>query len=780
MKNKRIVAAVSALAVTMSCVPIRGFGLRVYADSEWSKFADGITTFGTSVISAPKAPAQNSDAWTGSYVYYGQYANQPVKYRVLNPNETQFGGTTMLLDCDTTLFTDAFRDDGKAANANVWAASDLYKVLNTNDDAFLNTSFTGAEAAAIAQSAREAHPLVEGSEAGNVASWTKEVFVDYTPLTGEKIFLLDAEDASNTAYGYSVTDNSTGNRKKKNFIVPESNDYGWWLRSPDRSDSSCAGFVYNDYGDFHIKDVDRVAIGVSPAFNINLSSVIFSSVIDPESTESYGKEFKLTLKDSNTTITPGTLAQSGDTVTVPYTVTDSDAEDGITADTVSVLITDDDGAVKYYAPLTGDFAMTGGSGTFDLPADYADTDTIYILAEDTHEGDAEKYLTDYASEPVEVAIPALHQITVADSIVNGSVAADKVTAAAGETVSLTVTPAEGYAVKSVKYNDTEITPVNDAYSFEMPAEDVTVTATFGYSDGLGAKLAGYSLSLDGDIGVNFYMELDDAVVADENAYMQFTLPNGDTPRVPVSKAARETVGGKTYYVFKCNVAAKEMTDTIKAQMFSGEKQGEEYSYTVKEYADYLLTNTEENEEYEKAAPLVKAMLDYGAYSQIYFKHNTDALANGGKDSTNIQNVDADTINKPYNPKGTYLKSAGDTTFEGATLSLKSETTLSLYFKSSTDLSFECNSYEVEKNTTADGYQIARIRGIKAADLDKTFGLNIDDAAETGITRTFFGYVNYCPLTYCYNVLKGGSDDRNLQNVCKALYLYWQAANEYSE
>ena len=130
----------------------------------------------------------------------------------------------------------------------------------------------------------------------------------------------------------------------------------------------------------------------------------------------------------------------------------------------------------------------------------------------------------------------------------------------------------------------------------------------------------------------------------------------------------------------------------------------------------------------------------------------------------------------YDPNYTYLESAGDTTFEGATLSLKSETTLSLYFKSSTDLIFECYPYEVEKSTTADGYQIARIRGIKAADLDETFHLDIDDAAESG--SSFFGYVDYCPLTYCYNVLSGGSDDENLKNVCRALYLYWQAANEY--
>jgi hypothetical protein len=35
------------------------------------------------------------------------------------------------------------------------------------------------------------------------------------------------------------------------------------------------------------------------------------------------------------------------------------------------------------------------------------------------------------------------------------------------------------------------------------------------------------------------------------------------------------------------------------------------------------------------------------------------------------------------------------------------------------------------------------------------------------------------MTYCYNVLGGGSDNDKLENVCRALYLYAQAANNYA-
>ncbi|MBQ2212056.1 MAG: hypothetical protein II410_04105, partial [Ruminococcus sp.] len=143
---------------------------------------------------------------------------------------------------------------------------------------------------------------------------------------------------------------------------------------------------------------------------------------------------------------------------------------------------------------------------------------------------------------------------------------------------------------------------------------------------------------------------------------------------------------KTYYVFPCSVAAKEMTSNITAQIIDGVDQGDSYTYSVKEYADYLLEHaddkgTDEQKEYAKAVPLVEKMLQYGAYAKEYFDE-TDTL-------NDFENVSID-INDPVIgvfPEGT--------SFKGATLSLKSETTLSLYFTSNTTLTFSCADYNVE-------------------------------------------------------------------------------------
>ena len=288
-------------------------------------------------------------------------------------------------------------------------------------------------------------------------------------------------------------------------------------------------------------------------------------------------------------------------------------------------------------------------------------------------------------------------------------------------------------------------------------------------DGIGVRLAGHSVSLDGDIGVNFYTELSDAVIAHkDSAYMHFTIPgkNGTTEQNMLVKDAQEKeTDGKTYYVFKCRVAAKEMSSQIKARLIDGDKSGTEYTYSVREYAAYLLEHAGEREDLAKAVPLVKAMLNYGAYAQIYFDRNTDTLANSVLEETDKE-LGSVNVTAPQ----TSFELPDGVSFEGSTLSLKSETTLSLYFKSGTALTFSVNGKTVE-TASSGGYQIARIRGIAAKELQNSFTMNVSAKDKTGS-------ISYSPMNYCYNALNGGTDDANLQNAVKALCLYAQAANAF--
>ncbi len=72
-----------------------------------------------------------------------------------------------------------------------------------------------------------------------------------------------------------------------------------------------------------------------------------------------------------------------------------------------------------------------------------------------------------------------HAVNISDNIAHGEVSANKTEANPGDTVTLTVTPADGYAVKSVTVNGAEVTKVSDTeYTFEMPDSDAEVSVEF--------------------------------------------------------------------------------------------------------------------------------------------------------------------------------------------------------------------------------------------------------------------------------------------------------------
>ena len=287
-------------------------------------------------------------------------------------------------------------------------------------------------------------------------------------------------------------------------------------------------------------------------------------------------------------------------------------------------------------------------------------------------------------------------------------------------------------------------------------------------DGIGAKLAGYSLSLTGNIGVNFYMELSDQIIADKGAYMQFTLPNGTVTKVLVSEAQTNTTinAEKTYYRFPCEVASYEMTQDIKAQMFDGNgKCGKEYTYTVRDYAEYIIENSSL---YVEAIPFVVTMLDYGACSQKYFKVAVDDLANKELNPSNdISGMDSD-----YMDDFAAKKAEDDVLgqFAGLSMVLKSETTLNIFYEPKegidvSKLTFSVDGKEITPVKRGQ-YYILSLKNIKANELGNSKTFTVTDG-----TNTLSG--DYCAMMYCYQVLQAqeGTYEDALVTLVKAFSAY---------
>ena len=402
----RVISVFISVIMLVTMLPIVGNGVSAEAAAAEKQ----VVCLSTTSIKAPVS-GNTESAWTGSYVWFGKYDATPVRYRVLAPKTTAYGKATMLLDCDRVLYTEKFDRDmvanSGAAAPNEWKYSDIRSGLNGSS--FLNKDygFTRAERSAIATSKIGSHELTVGTSAGNVSTWSKSVFNSTVALTGEKIFLLDLEEVSNINYGYPVSD---GNSLRRVKYTVGGQRASWWLRSAEKNDKERAGYVY-DNGSLDPYDVN-VAYGVSPAFNVDLASVIFTSLVTGTAGAN-NAEYKLTLKDSamNVAISSGkTVSLSQTKVTIPYTITGDDASK---ATQVSVLILDKEykasnsnGAkILLYKKLavSGSFSATG-VGTFTLPYDaggWGSQYYVYLLAEDVNT----ECESDYASAPLLLAQP---------------------------------------------------------------------------------------------------------------------------------------------------------------------------------------------------------------------------------------------------------------------------------------------------------------------------------------------------------------------------------------
>ncbi|MBR6365551.1 MAG: hypothetical protein IKS10_05595 [Lachnospiraceae bacterium] len=410
---KRLLAAALSAVMSVTLLPFGGNGTQVEAAA-----TKKVASLNTDAIGFPVAPQEGDTGWKGSYVWYGKYDGKPVKYRVLQPYSFDYGSKAMFLDCDTILFMDKYDADGEPANAsttaNGWDYSELRGKLNGAyflDD--LN-NFTSAEKNALTLSRRESHPLVQGVNPYQVDSWTKQEFVNYVGLPHESVFLLDAEEVSNTAYGYPNSFIRHPARVKKY----EGKDEEWVLRSASKNTDSVntglIGYLF-PHGELDAGSV-RATYGVSPAFNVNTNLVLFTSVVKGTA-GAVGSEYKLTVIDkimtayaeSNTMLSDGTISFN-------YCV---NGEHFGNATQLSYLILDkrytssnQNGAkILYYGKMdTGSSAKLPQRGTasFQLPADlnydqWNRTYFIYFFAEDIN-GEHE---TDYASVPFEISKPSL-------------------------------------------------------------------------------------------------------------------------------------------------------------------------------------------------------------------------------------------------------------------------------------------------------------------------------------------------------------------------------------
>ncbi|MBR5565720.1 MAG: discoidin domain-containing protein [Roseburia sp.] len=291
-------------------------------------------------------------------------------------------------------------------------------------------------------------------------------------------------------------------------------------------------------------------------------------------------------------------------------------------------------------------------------------------------------------------------------------------------------------------------------------DKIEITATTLKEEQIEAELKGYTLSLEGNIGVNFHMQLGEGVLADDGAYMNFTLEREDGKeyvKIPVKDATIDDETG--YYVFKCTVPVKDMDTEITAQIIlSDERKGSEYTYKVKNYIEDILENpgdfAESEQEVEKLSALVETMSDFGDYASAYF---ADEATEGTPALPTLPELTTEDLTKLENNKGVITKDE-DSIYYGSSLLLKSDTILRHYFKE-----------KVEGSTQKGNLYYIDSTGIPAHKLGEMLVTKVGDME-----------ITYNPLSYAYIALSREGIDEELKSVMHAMYLYYEAAQEYVE
>ncbi len=400
-------AGLLTTAMVIGMLPIGDLSVTVHAadTASWEAPVAPQISFGTKGIIDPAEPTDINADWTGCYVYYGTYdadyddVKEPVKYRVLDVDSTDFGGNTILLHSNDVLLYSKFVE-GSDNDAHLWKESLIKSVLN---DTFLYKGFSTMEQNGIAKSYKADYSSTDNQH----SDFETAVF---SPLTGEKLFILGMGEVTNTTYGFTNTIDQSASRKKKG---------DWWMRTYSKSAAWNEFYVQTD--GLLTNQFVQNACGICPTFNIEHSSIFLTAVSGMDKSQEIKKdssmiqdvssvERTLTLYDSRKQVelysdSSSAYIDANANIWVPYRYTDT-AETDEKVNQISVMITDkvytdEDAKILYYGALQGitDIEQTTGMGRFAFPDGIDLTNShVYLIAEHV----SGENQTDYASQPAEL------------------------------------------------------------------------------------------------------------------------------------------------------------------------------------------------------------------------------------------------------------------------------------------------------------------------------------------------------------------------------------------
>ena len=292
-----------------------------------------------------------------------------------------------------------------------------------------------------------------------------------------------------------------------------------------------------------------------------------------------------------------------------------------------------------------------------------------------------------------------------------------------------------------------------------------------FSDVLEARNS-VSLSLEGNIAANFYLEL--AAYEDID---RIEITHSDPEKEAQTMVTdvyepdfEENDIGDGFYLFEVEQAAPQMTDPITITIFG---RYNEVLYTkstsIQEIAEDYIEYYEGKD--EEIVELCTDLLTYGGYAQVWFDYKADTLANANY-SADIDEVSAEDVAE-YSVAWSDPNAGDGIAYAGQVFSCRTNTIMRYYFtapKGASADDFAVDGVEAEI-TKSGNYIVVSISDIAAPELAMDMSFALIYGGE------FVGTLTASPMAYVKSVLAANSNE-DLVNLAKAIYLYGVAANEF--
>ena len=296
-----------------------------------------------------------------------------------------------------------------------------------------------------------------------------------------------------------------------------------------------------------------------------------------------------------------------------------------------------------------------------------------------------------------------------------------------------------------------------------------------------AQIETVDLFLTDKIGLCVHVALNDQYISGDNDFLAFTCAGRRVEQL-VSETWSDD---QDRAVFTLDLAARQMTDQVTLQMNVGGTDGTPVNCSVRTYADAILAGTEYTEQEKE---MVRAMLNYGSYTQLYAGYNTDNLAAAGLYAAGedpVLNGDApDLTEYAYSYE---LNNQEDGLQVGkASLLLGTDVSIRFYYQPGAGKTAEDYLPTQEgylENDMILGYDqdkdmyYAEIVHISPLDLGRMYTLVIYEATEPDFDNPI-ATVTFGALSYCRSMIENEEASDASRNLSRAIYNYYEAANAF--